>query len=121
MKRIKREKLASLKRTQNDYAKAVARGIFTQMILKNEEFHRKLYRATENKFLCDFLEKITNVIFPLRYNAYFLLGIAPKSVEQHEAIIRSLEEKNLKELKHTIKESIIYPKMFYLSKKLQSS
>jgi DNA-binding GntR family transcriptional regulator len=72
---------------------------------------------TENRFLSDSLERLTNGIFALRYNAYILLGMFQVSVAQHEAIIIALAEGDLEKLKRSVRENIIYPKMIHEAKK----
>jgi DNA-binding GntR family transcriptional regulator len=114
------EKLAHIKKVQKEYVKAVKNGSFEEMVSKNEAFHRTLYQLTENRFLAEHLEKIANAIFALRYNAYFLLGIAQKTVADHGAMIEAIEKKDAEGLKRILKESIIYPKMIYLSRKMGS-
>lgn len=118
IERMKPEKLAQLKRVQEEYLKAVREGTIEEMVLKNEAFHRTFYQMTENRFLAEHLEKITNAIFALRYNAYFLLGMAPKTVKDHEAMIEALERRDVQALKKALREGIIYPKMIYLSRKM---
>jgi len=118
MERVTPEKLAHLKKAQKEYIEAVESGVFEEMVSKNEAFHRTFYQMTENRFLAEHLEKLTNAIFTLRYNAYFLLGIAQRTVEDHEAVIQALEERDIEKLKHITKDSIIYPKMIYLSRKM---
>ncbi len=118
VKEVTSEKLREIRKIQADYVKAVKEGNVEKMVLKNEEFHRTLYRMAGNRFLADHLERITSAIFSLRYHAYFLLGIAQRTVDDHEAMIRAIEEKDVKRLKRILRESIIYPKMIYLSRKL---
>jgi DNA-binding GntR family transcriptional regulator len=116
--KITPEKLSLIKKVQKEYMKAVNDGLFDEMVSKNEAFHRTFYQMTENRFLAEHLEKITNSIFALRYNAYFLLGIAQKTVSDHETMIAAIERKDTEGLKRLLKESIIYPKMIYLSRKM---
>ena len=120
IERITPEKLAEIKKIQKDYAKAVAMGSFEKMTLKNEEFHRALYQATENKFLCEFLHNVTNAIFPQRYNAYFMLGMAPKTVKDHEAMIQAIEKRESEKLKRIFKNSIINPNMILKSREMRT-
>jgi DNA-binding GntR family transcriptional regulator len=118
VERLTREKLTHLKKVQKNYAAAVESGVFEEMVSKNEAFHRTFYQMSENRFLAEHLEKLTNAIFTLRYNAYFLLGIAQRTIEDHEAVIQALEERDIEKLKRITKDSIIYPKMIYLSRKM---
>lgn len=118
VKRMTPAKLAQLKKIQREYLDAVKRGTIEEMVLKNEAFHRTLYQMTENRFLAEHLERITNAIFALRYNAYFLLGIAPKTVKDHEAMIEALERRDAEGFKKALREGIIYPKMIYLSRRM---
>jgi DNA-binding GntR family transcriptional regulator len=118
VEKLTREKLTHLKKVQREYSDAVKNGAFEEMISKNEAFHRTFYQMTENRFLAEHLEKLTNAIFALRYNAYFLLGIAQRTIEDHEAVIQALEERDIEKLKRITKDSIIYPKMIYLSRKM---
>jgi len=87
------------------------------MVMINDKFHRTIYRMTENRFLSDNLERLTNGIFALRYNAYILLGMSQMSVAQHQAIIDALEQRDLNKLKDSTRKNIIYPKMIYDSRK----
>jgi DNA-binding GntR family transcriptional regulator len=119
IKRITPEKLTILKKIHKEYAASVKNGALDEMFLKNEEFHRTLYRMTENRFLADHLDRLTNSIFALRYNAYFFLGTPQESVNKHEAIIRALQERNLKELKRCTKDNVIYPKAIYESRRMK--
>jgi DNA-binding GntR family transcriptional regulator len=116
VRRITSADLKGIRKIQKEYAEAVARGQMKDMILKNEEFHKALLRVTGNRFLCELLDKIKNAAFALRYNTYFMLGIASRTISDHEAIIRALEKKDLKTLKRILKESIIYPKMISQSR-----
>jgi DNA-binding GntR family transcriptional regulator len=121
VKRIGHERLAAIKRIQNRYADAVKKGAFERMFLKNEEFHRALYAATENKLLCDLLERVRNATFPLRYAAYFIPARGEQSVRDHEAIIQALECRDLAALTTVLEASIFYPKHVYLSRKRETS
>ena len=116
VERITAADLKAIRKIQKEYAAVVARSRMKDMILKNEEFHKALLRITGNRFLCELLDKIKNAAFALRYNTYFMLGIASRTVSDHEAIIRALERKDLRTLKRILKESIIYPKMISQSK-----
>jgi DNA-binding GntR family transcriptional regulator len=116
VKRMTPQKLTKIKKIQTDYVKAVSIRDFEKMIFKNEEFHRSLYQATENKFLCESLENVTNAIFSRRYNAYFVLGVAPKTVKDHEAMIKAIEKKDVKKLKRLLQDSIINPNMIMKSR-----
>ena len=117
--RVTPEALVAIKRLQDEYVDAVERGAFEQMILKNEVFHRALYAASGNKLLCELLEKVRNVTFPLRYAAYFIPGRAAQSVDDHVTIIDALERRDLAALTQVIEQSIRYPKEIYLSRKHQ--
>jgi DNA-binding GntR family transcriptional regulator len=112
------EKLVRLREIQKEFVDAVNRGDVEEYVFKNEAFHRAFYLMSDNPFLADHLEKLTNSIFALRYNAFVLLGLAAKSVADHQAVIDAIEEKNLERLKDILKESIILPKMIYLSRKM---
>lgn len=120
VKRISRDDLAEIKRLQKEYVRTVESRSFEEMILKNEEFHRALYAASRNKLLCDLLEKVRNVTFPLRYSAYFIPGRSEQSIRDHVAMIDALEKKDLTALTQVIKQSILYPKSIYLSRKRQN-
>lgn len=40
-------------------------------------------------------------------------------VKHHEEIIDAIEQRNFDKLKDVLKESVIYPKMMYLSRKME--
>jgi DNA-binding GntR family transcriptional regulator len=115
---LTQEKLSYLKQVQKEFADAVRCGVLENIVVKNEEFHHTFYRMTENRFLAEHLKKLTNSIFFMRYHAYFLLGADAKSVEYHHAIIGAIETRDVDRLKRVLKESIIYPKMIYQSRKM---
>lgn len=121
IKRITPLKMSLLKKIHKKYARAVENHVIEEMVMINEEFHRTLYRMTENRFLADDLERLTNGIFALRYNTYILLGMFEVSVAQHEAIINALDERDLEKLKACTMDNIIYPKMIYDSRKAKQS
>lgn len=118
IERMRLQKLAQIKKIQKEYMEAVRKGTIEEMVLKDEAFHRTLYRMSENRFLAKHLEKITNAIFALRYNAYFLLGIAPMTVKNHEAMIDAIQRSDVEGLKKALREGIIYPKMIYPSRRM---
>jgi len=120
VERITAADLKAIRKIQKEYVEVVARGRTKEMILKNEEFHKALLRTTGNRFLCELLDKIKNAVFSLRYNTYFMLGIASRTISDHEAILRALEKRDLKTLKRILRESIILPKMIHQSRYRQS-
>lgn len=117
MKKITPAKLEKIKRVETEYRKILKQGSFEEMIFKNEEFHHTLYEATENKFLQEFLHKVRNISYFLRYNAYFLPGRPQKSVNDHQSMIRALEQGDLQKLKSVIENSVLYPMNIYLKKR----
>ncbi len=121
IKKITPPKMSLLRKIHKKYIRAVENHVIEEMVMINEEFHRTLYRMTENRFLADNLERLTNGIFALRYNTYILLGMFQVSVAQHEAIINALGERDLEKLKACTMDNIIYPKMIYDSRKAKQS
>ena len=121
LKKITPAKMSLLNKIHKKYARAVKNHVIEDMVMINEEFHRTLYRMTENRFLADSLERLTNGIFALRYNTYILLGMFQVSVAQHQAIIDALEARDLEKLKACTMDNIIYPKMIYDSRKTKQA
>jgi len=117
IKKLTPEKLSLLKNIHKEYTAAVESGAIEEIVMKNEKFHQAIYAMTENRFLADNLERLKNGIFAMRYNAFLSLGIPKVSVAQHEAIINALANGDLENLKLSVKENIIYPKMIYESRK----
>jgi DNA-binding GntR family transcriptional regulator len=115
IKKITPQKLAEIKKVQEEYCEAVTNSGVVEIIGKNEQFHQTLYAVTENTFLHELLDKVRNVSFFLRYNAYFLPGRRESSIADHEAIIKALEQKNLKRLKAVIEKSVTFPMKTYLT------
>jgi DNA-binding GntR family transcriptional regulator len=113
------QKLDHLKKLHKEYAEAVRSGSLEEMIMKNEAFHRTFYMMSENRFLAEHLQKLSNTVFFLRYNAFFLLRLVGESIKHHEEIIAAIEQRNLDDLRQVLKESVIYPKMMYLSRRME--
>jgi len=117
VQRINRVSLMSIKRLQEEYVGAVAGRAFEDMILKNEKFHRAIYAASGNRLLCELLEKVRNVTFPLRYAAYFIPGRAEQSIRDHAEMIEALEKRDLAALRRVVEKSVSFPRDTYLSRK----
>ena len=116
VKKMNPGKLEKIKAAQREYRDVVRQGALEEMISKNEQFHHTLYETTANKFLHELLDKVRNVTYFFRYNAYFLPGRPQKSVADHENIIHALEERNLPRLKSLIEKSVLFPMNIYFLK-----
>jgi DNA-binding GntR family transcriptional regulator len=117
IKKITPEKLSILWKIHKNYIEAMNNDLIEKIIMLNEEFHRTLYAMTENRFLLKHLDTLKNSIFFLRYHTFISLGFHPKSIAQHEAIIKALEARDLEKLKLCVIENIISPEMIHNAKK----
>lgn len=119
VKKINPQKLAQIKKAQEEYCHAVRSGNFEAMIEKNELFHEQLYKTIENNFLHEIIEKARNLTYNLRYIGYYLPGRGEASIADHEAMIDALERKDIEKLRTITESSVSFPMNLLLKKAIQ--
>lgn len=97
-KRIKKEQLADLQRTNGELEQAWHQKDFLQVTLLNSLFHRIIYEATHNSFLISYLNNLQNqtqrlafLCFSKEQPSYDIQSHAERAVQDHQSLIDQLE------------------------------
>jgi DNA-binding GntR family transcriptional regulator len=99
--RIKACQIDDLQRVNSDLRKAWLEKNFLQVTLLNSRFHRIIYRATDNSFLCSYLDNLQNQSQRLAYlcfskdlSSFDMQSHAELSIKDHQSLIELLRQGN---------------------------
>ena len=98
-KRIRSDRIEYLQKLNNDLRQAWQARNFLKVTLLNSQFHRTIYKATENIFLFSYLDNLQNQSQRLAYmcfskdiSAYDLESHAQLAINDHLSIIESFRQ-----------------------------
>jgi len=98
-KRIRPDRIGYLQKLNNDLRKAWQARNFLKATLLNSQFHRTVYKATENIFLFSYLDNLLNQSQRLAYmcfskdiSAYDLESHAQLAINDHLSLIESFRQ-----------------------------
>ena len=98
-KRIKANQIDDLQRINTDLRQAWHKKSFLQVTLLNSRFHRTIYRATDNSFLCSYLDNLQNQSQRLAYlcfskdlSSFDMQSHAELSIQDHQSLIELLRQ-----------------------------
>lgn len=86
-----------------------------QMIEKDSEFHRMVFRACRNSYLCDMIDFLRTKAHIVRFNAWSLPDRIEESIAEHREMIKAIEERNLSRLEKLITRHLTFSKNSYMS------
>lgn len=93
-KRIRPDRIETLQKLNNDLHRAWQTKNFSKVTLVNSQFHRTIYKATENTFLSSYLDNLQNQSQRLAYmcfskdlSAYDLESHARLAINDHQSLI----------------------------------
>lgn len=86
-----------------------------QMIEKDSEFHRMIFRACRNKYLCDMIDFLRTKAHIVRYNAWSIPHRIEQSIFEHCAMIQAIEKRNLSQFEKLIIKHLTFSKESYMS------
>jgi DNA-binding GntR family transcriptional regulator len=93
--RLDEKAIAELRKINESYAKAYKDNDIHGGIDKNHEFHNKLSASSGNNRLCRMLEDLRSRVRSLEIWAFSDINNWPRSIEEHEEILRALESRRL--------------------------
>lgn len=100
-KRIKTDQIEDLQRINTDLRQAWLENNFFSVTLLNSEFHRIIYKATENSFLFSYLNNLQNQSQRLAYmcfskdlSSYDMQSHAELAIKDHRSLIELLRQGN---------------------------
>jgi DNA-binding GntR family transcriptional regulator len=86
-----------------------------QMIEKDSEFHRAIFRACRNRELCDIIDYLRTKAHIVRYNAWSLPERIEQSIVEHWEMIKAIESRNLSQFEELIVRHHTFSKESYLA------
>jgi len=86
-----------------------------QMIEKDSEFHRTIFKACRNSYLYEMIDYLRTKAHIVRFNAWSLPHRIEESVLEHREMIKAIEEKNLSQFEKLIVKHLTYSKNSYMS------
>lgn len=84
-----------------------------QMIEKDLEFHRAVYRTCRNRYLCEVIDFLRTKAHIVGYNAWSLPQRIEQSILEHREILRAIEEGDRTRLEKLVIEHITFSKKSY--------
>jgi len=114
IRNIRTDEVQSLKRLSKDVENHLRRKT-DQMIEKDSEFHRAIFKICRNQYLFDMINYLKTKAHIVGYNAWSLPDRIEQSIQEHRQIIRAIEAKNASQLEKLIVKHLTYSKKSYLA------
>ena len=111
---IRPDEIRSLKRLSREVERHLRRKT-DQMIEKDSEFHRAIFRTCRNQYLYNMIDFLRTKAHIVGYNAWSLPDRIEQSIQEHGQIIRAVEAKNATQLEKLIVKHLTYSKKSYLA------
>lgn len=96
-RRITSEELVQLRRAHDLCRQRIELNDHEGFFKANNEFHDLIFSAARNQFLIEEARSLKRRVNPYRHYITYQPGRMQKSVEQHEAIVRAIENSNSEE------------------------
>jgi len=84
-----------------------------QMIEKDLEFHRAVYRTCRNRYLCELIDFLRTQAHIVGYNAWSFPKRIEQSIREHREILRAIEEGNRVRLEKLVVKHITFSRRSY--------
>jgi DNA-binding GntR family transcriptional regulator len=114
LEHITRKEIQNLKRLSREVEKHL-REKTDQMIERDSEFHRMIFRACRNSYLFDMIDYLRTKAHIVRFNAWSLPHRVEQSIVEHREMIKAIENRNLSQLEKLIVKHLIISKNSYMS------
>ncbi|WP_066290515.1 GntR family transcriptional regulator [Bacillus sp. FJAT-29937] len=102
---ISQEQIESLRELNHQFAEAVKSGDSYKALKLDEEFHKGIVEVTDNSYITSTVSNLLSHVRRLYFHNSIIL--TPKSIEEHEAILKALEEKNKEEAASIARNNIV--------------
>ena len=86
-----------------------------QMIEADSEFHRAIFRACHNSYLCDMIDFLRTKAHIVRFNAWVLPHRIEESILEHRMMIKAIEKRDLEGLEKLVLQHLAFSKNSYLT------
>jgi len=114
LKHITSKEIQELKRLAREVERHL-REKTHQMIERDSEFHRTLFRACRNRYLFDMIDFLRTKAHVVRFNAWSLPHRIEQSIIEHREMIKAIEDRNLNQLERLIVKHLTFSKESYMS------
>ncbi|MCJ7704995.1 MAG: GntR family transcriptional regulator [Desulfobacterales bacterium] len=111
---ITSKEIQELKRLSREVARHL-REKTHQMIEKDSEFHRMIFKACHNSYLYEVIDYLRTKAHIVRFNAWSLPRRIEQSIDEHREMIQAIEDKNLSQLEKLIVKHLTISKNSYLT------
>jgi len=86
-----------------------------QMIEKDSEFHRVIFKACRNNYLYRLIDFLRIKAHIVRFNAWSLPHRIEESIFEHRMMVKAIEKKDIKELEKLFLQHLNFSKNSYLT------
>ena len=87
-----------------------------QMIEKDSEFHRAVFKACRNRYLCRVIDDLHAKAHIVRYHAWSLPQRIEQSIEDHRKMIRAIEKRDRRQMDMLVIKHLTFSIENYLPK-----
>lgn len=113
LKNIQPEEIEALKKLAREVEGHLRRKS-EQMIEKDGEFHRAIYRTCRNQPLCDLIDHLKTKAYIVGYNAWSAPRRIEESIREHRRIVEAIAARDAPELEKLIVKHLTFSKNSYL-------
>ena len=85
-----------------------------QMIEKDSQFHRAIFRTSRNQVLCDIIDWLRTKSHIVGYNAWSIPQRIGQSIREHREILQAIERRDRGQLEKKIMKHLTFSKDSYL-------
>jgi DNA-binding GntR family transcriptional regulator len=85
-----------------------------QMIEKDNEFHRELFRTSGNNYLNEMVDYLSMKVHMVKFNAWSLPNRIEQSILEHNAMIAALERRDGQAFERLVTDHLLFSKDNYL-------
>jgi DNA-binding GntR family transcriptional regulator len=114
LEHITQTEIKKLKKLSRDVEKHL-RGKSQQMIEKDSEFHRTIFKASRNRYLYRIIDYLRTKAHIVRFNAWSLPRRIEQSIIEHREMIKAIEGGNLSQFEKLIVKHHTFSKNSYLA------
>ncbi|MDI7260316.1 MAG: GntR family transcriptional regulator [Thermodesulfobacteriota bacterium] len=114
IKHITSKEIQELKRLSKEVARNL-REKTHQMIEKDSEFHRMIFKACRNSYLYDMIDFLRTKAHIVRFNAWSLPHRVEQSIVEHREMIQAMEDRNPSQFEKLIVKHLTISKESYMS------
>jgi DNA-binding GntR family transcriptional regulator len=114
LEHITQTEIKRLKKLSKDVEKHL-REKSHQMIEKDSEFHRAIFKNCHNRYLYDMIDFLRTKAHIVRFNAWSLSDRIEQSIIEHREMIKAIEDQNLSQFDKLIVKHHTYSKESYMA------